>query len=204
MRQEDQNRFWAKVSAVPGRRCWLWTSALNGNGYGVFTVAGRSAAAHRVVWELIYGSIPSGMFVCHHCDTPACCRPDHLFLGTAADNNRDRDQKGRSARGDASGRRKHPESYVNVRPPAPPRGDDHWKHPERRAFGLRNGMNTKPESVRRGEQGTNTKLTEVEVREMRRLYAAGGVSFPKLGRQFGVDTSTAHSIVRRRSWKHVP
>ena len=54
------------------------------------------AIAHRAAWELAHGPIPEGLFVCHHCDNPPCCNVDHLFLGTAADNNHDRARKGRT------------------------------------------------------------------------------------------------------------
>lgn len=91
-----QDRFWAKVAKYDG--CWIWTAAKNQNGYGLFRVPGRKwvVVASRVSWELERGPIPEGIFVCHHCDNPSCVRPDHLFLGTNADNNRDRHRKGRT------------------------------------------------------------------------------------------------------------
>ena len=61
---------------------------------------GTSRAVARVSWEIAYGVIPGDMNICHHCDNPYCVRPEHLFLGTDADNHRDRDAKGRQARGE--------------------------------------------------------------------------------------------------------
>jgi hypothetical protein len=82
-------RFWERID----RRgtCWLWTAGKVGAGYG----ATWSGAAHRVAWELTYGPIPRGLFVCHRCDIRACVRPDHLWLGTQHDNMRDASGKDR-------------------------------------------------------------------------------------------------------------
>lgn len=55
--------------------------------------------AHRTVFSGLIGSIPKGIHVCHRCDNPACINPEHLFLGTAKDNMRDRDIKGRGMAG---------------------------------------------------------------------------------------------------------
>lgn len=73
--------------------CWLWTGEIDAHGYGCLD----KKRAHRMVFEESYGPIPAGMCVCHICDNKWCVRPDHLFLGTSSDNNKDRMRKGRSA-----------------------------------------------------------------------------------------------------------
>lgn len=172
-------RFWSKVNKT--ETCWLWTSAVIRR-YGIFSVGSRKVRAHRYVWEITNGPIPEGLFVCHTCDTPLCVRPDHLFLGTAADNAKDAVSKGRSATGDRNGSRRYPERL---------RGDNNHahRHPERMARGRANGW---------------AKLTDEQVREIRSRYQPGvyGAGMA-LCREFGINPSHLWRIVKRQVWAHV-
>lgn len=76
--------------------CMEWTGTVNAKGYGHIRSGGKNVAVHRLAWVIANGPIPDGLFVCHKCDNPPCCNVEHLFVGTAAQNNADRDAKGRT------------------------------------------------------------------------------------------------------------
>jgi hypothetical protein len=101
---------------------------------------------------MVHGPIPDGLFVCHHCDNRQCVNPEHLFLGTSADNMQDAAVKGRTLQGE--------------------------RHPQAR-------------------------FTNQDVREMRRLYAAG-LSQGQIAKQFDTTQAEIQAIVTRRLWAHVP
>ena len=82
--------------------CWEWDGHCNEYGYGIFNW-GRHIKAHRFVFECYNGLIPNNLFVCHKCDNPPCCNPEHLFLGTEQDNKNDMVQKNRQAFGISNG-----------------------------------------------------------------------------------------------------
>lgn len=90
----QEQRFWNKVIKHDDG-CWEWAGNKTTRGYGRVRWNGAGEYAHRVSYMIHYGSIPDGMVVMHKCDNPQCTRPDHLQIGTQADNVRDRDMKGR-------------------------------------------------------------------------------------------------------------
>jgi hypothetical protein len=88
--------FWAKVDRSGGEdACWPWTLSKTRFGHGSAQLS-QFKGAHCIAWMLYYGFlIPKGKQVCHSCDNPPCCNPKHLWIGTAKDNARDRNTKGR-------------------------------------------------------------------------------------------------------------
>ncbi len=87
--------FRAKVDVRGGDECWEWSAGCNSRGYGMVKVNKKAYSAHRLAYYLAKGA-PGQLYVCHSCDNPKCCNPNHLWLGTCADNMRDSYEKGRN------------------------------------------------------------------------------------------------------------
>jgi hypothetical protein len=182
---EQEARFWSKVYKRGPEECWLWGAGRSGDGYGASVALGREqqTGSHRVAWMIENGPIPNGLCVCHRCDTPLCCNPRHLFLGSSSDNTADRHSKGRDARGDKSGLR---------------------LHPERAARGDRNGSRLHPECLNPpiGERSGHAKLSCLDVVAIRHLIASG-YETKYVARTFGISDSEASRIYLRTRWAHV-
>lgn len=109
--QPLSQRLDAMCMPVTESGCWWWLGRLDRAGYGSIRVGGKYGKmelAHRASWTVHRGAIPSGLKVLHQCDVPCCVNPDHLFLGTQADNIQDMMEKGRNnpSRGERNGRSK--------------------------------------------------------------------------------------------------
>ena len=109
-----EERFWSNVRKDGPIQphcpelgpCWRYVGKRHWEGYGYIAEkqgGKKYLLVHRVSWVIHNGPIPDGLFVLHKCDNGECSRPDHLFLGTQAENNRDRKKKGRN--GDIRGAR---------------------------------------------------------------------------------------------------
>jgi hypothetical protein len=95
-------RFWRFVDKGSRAPCWEWTGARQTTGYGVTSLTGGRASgrigAHRLSYQMHCGEIPEGMVIMHSCDNPWCVNPDHLSVGTHAENTADMHTKGRANR----------------------------------------------------------------------------------------------------------
>lgn len=98
MTDHELERF-KKLVAIDSNGCWIWTGSKNNKGYGYFGLKESNGWVNRLAHRVSYSHFKddcSGMFVYHKCDVPACCNPDHLFLGTQKENMADMLSKGRS------------------------------------------------------------------------------------------------------------
>lgn len=147
-------KFWDMIDVSEDKNtCWEWKSK-KGTFLRAYTrYKGKSWNASRLAWFLINGEIPDGLIICHKCDNPPCCNPNHLFLGTFQDNVDDRERKGRN---------KTPHCL----------GEDHGGH----------------------------KLTESDVREIRKLYQTTSHNYYTLSEIYGVCFSAIRNVIKGRSW----
>jgi hypothetical protein len=162
---DDAARFYAKVERHGHGGHWIWTAGTR-DGYGAFSVKGKTYAAHRVAFALAHGYDPGPKKVLHRCDIRRCVHPRHTIPGTQRDNVDDMLVK------------------------------------NRHAYGARNGTRVHPERVARGERAGSAKLSESEVRAIRRRVATGE-PLTLIATDFGVHKSTVSRIASGKHWSHL-
>lgn len=183
-RRTDITEFWNFVDIRGEDDCWEWQRSRRIQGYGQFWFQGKLWGASRLAYHLTHGAIPEGKLICHTCDNPPCCNPNHLFAGTPRDNTLDMYRKGRAN---------------------PPHGDRNFIHrnPQLapRFYGADNPMNTHPECRPHGETHRSAKLSNAQVEQIRERRVAGEKQ-NHLARVFGVHESTISVIVNNLKRKN--
>lgn len=95
---KDIEKFWSRADKSGGENsCWNFGKSQH---HPQFRLFGKRPQASHIAWEITFGTIPNDLWVLHKCDNPSCVNPKHLFLGTHRDNDIDRHQKGRTAKGE--------------------------------------------------------------------------------------------------------
>lgn len=215
LRLSNEERFWLQVEKTDG--CWLWMSARDRDGYGRFKAEHEGVlhkTAHRYSYHLNKGKIPFGLQICHTCDVPACVRPDHMLLGTGADNMADKMAKGRARWrfGEEHGRAILTEDQARdiLNDPRPHTQIAHqygvsvqtisslktrvsWGH-----LGKAKGVKAKRVSPRKGVSASG-KITPEIVRAIRASSERG----IDLAARYGTTQQTITDIRHRRSWAHI-
>jgi len=86
MSENDITRFWKGIIITTPNECWNRNKPFKGRGYRTFNLNGVKYQYNRIAWFLYNHKQPGLFEVCHRCDNPQCCNPNHLFIGTSQDN----------------------------------------------------------------------------------------------------------------------
>lgn len=198
--------------------CWMWQAFRNPKGYGMIYYDGRVWLAHRLSFTLHRHNIPGGLCACHSCDTPSCVNPDHIFLGSNADNVQDAVNKGRIPFGESRSNSKLTDELVmemvskyangatsrelseeygihEAYVPAIIRGKQ-WKHVQR------GGVKSRLRGSHPGEKHYASKLTDEQALAAKQLRLSG-MAIRAIATRLGVSRQTVSRICSGTRWRHI-
>lgn len=215
--KEYMQSFIKAKTIINKNGCWIWQGSLSKWGYGDVRIGPvgqkKHVNVHKAAWLYFKGKVPQGLFVCHRCDVRSCCNPDHLFLGTAKQNQHDMISKGRDKqlRGSECPWSKINEEVVlkilelckkglncaeigkqlNIckKQISDIKRGRRWGH-----VGDRSGIaKIKPNKI---------ILDEDKVRKIKRRFAEGA-RIRTISLEYGINETTIADIKHGRTWKHV-
>lgn len=215
-----EQRYWDKVDQKGPEECWLWLAGRSKDGYGqIFWDGQCGVTATHVGWFLEHGEMPS-LHVLHRCDHPWCHNPAHWFLGTKADNNRDRYQKGRYQKGHVDQkqqkltwesveeiRRSYTAGEMNQRQLSEKYGVSQVKISQivlGKVWKPAAGLTLEPilkKPDRRGQKSSRRQLTDEQADEIRDRFASGSVSRKQLKEEYGISSSVLNPLLRGASYR---
>lgn len=194
--ESDIRRFMEKVNKAPGSgptwNCWIWKASCDRKGYGQFMLSRNNLhRAHRISFFIHNGDFDQSLAVLHKCDISRCVNPEHLFLGTIADNNRDMRTKGRHS---TNGRSKLTEGQVFLIRDRHANGETNkslsidFEMSESQISNITNGTCFKhtPGPVSR----KITPLSSETVKQIRERFKRGGITRLDLAKEFETEPST--------------
>jgi len=216
IRQYMQDFIHSKTK-INNNGCWKWQGSLSKWGYGDVRIGPvsnkRHVNAHRAAWLYFNESIPSGLFVCHKCDVRSCCNPDHLFLGTAKQNQQDMIKKNRKnvLKGDACPYSKRNEKTVIEIIQMLASGANcaevgrRFNIDRRQISDIKRGRRWGHIGDRTGIKiirANSVHLDEKTAKEIK-LKFKDGARIVDISKEYAISRSTIDDIKKNKTWKHV-